>query len=101
MMMNSALVYNASKNECVYIKDLMKLNMQLFLSEDTELLGKYNEIWSRVSNTIKKGFESEPVYSEKHFKTKAKSSEGNINTNFHNDKMRKKEILIVFVHQWY
>ena len=44
MMMNYALVYNASKNECVYIKDLMKLNIQLSLREDNELLGKYNEI---------------------------------------------------------
>ena len=85
----------------VYIKDLMKLNIQRFLREDNELLGKYNVICSRVSNTIKKGFESQPVYSEKHFNTKVKSSEGNINTNFHNDKMSKKEILIVFVHQWH
>ena len=33
--------------------------------------------------------DSEPVYSEKYLKTKIKSSEGNVNTNCHNDKMPK------------
>ena len=66
----------------------MELNMS-FLIKDGELLGKYNEIWEKVSNSIKKGFDSEPVYKEKYLKTKVKSFEGKTNTNFHNDKIPK------------
>ena len=38
---------------------------------------------------MKKGFDSEPVYNEKYIKTKIKSYEGNINTDFHGDKVPK------------
>ena len=31
-----------------------------------ELLEKYNEIWEKVKNSIKKEFDSNPVYKEKH-----------------------------------
>ena len=37
-----------------------------------ELLEKYNKIWDKVSNTIKKQFDSEPVYNEKYLKIKSK-----------------------------
>ena len=30
---------------------------------------KYNEIWDKVSNNIKKEYDNEPVYSEKYLKT--------------------------------
>ena len=36
-----------------------------FLIKNVELLEKYNEISENVSNSIKKGFVSEPVYNEK------------------------------------
>ena len=52
----------------------MKLNMS-FSIQNNELLEKYNEIWDKVSNTIKKGFDSEPVYNEKYLRTKVKSYE--------------------------
>ena len=39
---------------------------ETLLIKDTELLEKYNEIWDKVSNTIKKGSDSEPVYNEKY-----------------------------------
>ena len=45
----------------------MKLNMS-FLIKDNDLLEKYNEIWKKVSNSIKTGFDSEPVYNEKYLK---------------------------------
>ena len=43
----------------------------------------------KVSNTIKKEFDSKPVYNEKHVKTKIKSYNGKINTNFHKNKIPK------------
>ena len=37
---------------------------------------KYNEIWDKVSSTIRKGFDSEQIYNEKYLKTETKSYEG-------------------------
>ena len=42
----------------------MKLNSSFFIKHD-ELLEKYNEIWEKVKNSLKKEFDSEPVYNEK------------------------------------
>ena len=50
--------------------------------KDEELLEKYNEIWEKVKNRIKKEFDSEPVYNEKYLKAKIKSYHRKINTNF-------------------
>ena len=74
----------------------MKLNI-CFFTKDNELLEKYNEIWDKVSNTIKKGFDSKPVYNEKYFKTKMKSCEGKVNTNFLMIKCQRR-VLITFVY---
>ena len=43
------------------------------LIKDHELLQKYNEIWEKVINNIKKEFHGEPVYNGKYLKTKIKS----------------------------
>ena len=47
--------------------------MKLYISKDNGLLEKYNEIWEKVKNSIKKEFDSEPVYNEKYLKAKIKS----------------------------
>ena len=60
-----------------------------FLIKDDELLEKYNEIWEKVKNSLKKEFDSEPVYNEKYLKTKIKSYNEKINTNFHDNKIPK------------
>ena len=65
-----------SKNESSFIKD-------------EKLLEKDNEIWKKISNIIKKEFDSKLVYNEKYLKTKIKSHNGKTNTNFHNDKIPK------------
>ena len=57
--------------------------------KDDELLEKYNEVWEKVKNSLKKEFNSEPVYKEKYLKAKIKSYNGKINTNFHNNKIPK------------
>ena len=68
--------------------------MLLNISLATEMVKKlnlyvYNEIWEKVKNIIKKGFDSEPVYNEKYVKAKIKSYNGKISTNFHNNKIPK------------
>ena len=42
----------------------------LILTRNDELLEKYNEIWKKLSNIIKKEFNCEPVYDKKYLKTK-------------------------------
>ena len=58
-----------------------------FLNKDEKLLEKYNEIWKKISNIIKKEFDNKPVYNKKYLKTKIKSYNRKINTNFHNNKI--------------
>ena len=41
----------------------------------------------KVRDSIKKEFVSEPVYNENYLRTKVKSYNGKINTNFHNNKI--------------
>ena len=53
-----------------------------FLIKGDELLEKYNEIWEKLKNIIKKGFGGEPIYNEKYLKAKIKSYHGKIKTNF-------------------
>ena len=72
-------VYRRDFNETKYI----------VLIKDDELLEKYNEIWEKVKNNIKKDFDSERVYNEKYLKAKIKSYNEKINTNVHINKIPK------------
>ena len=56
--------------------------------EDDELLKKYNDIWNKVSNSIKKEFGSKPIFKEKFLKIKLKSY-GVEATDFHDKEMSK------------
>ena len=42
-----------------------------------------------MKKVIKKEFDSKPVYEDKYLKTKTKSYEGKIKTNFHDNKVPK------------
>ena len=70
-------------------KDFDKTKDISFLTMDKKLLEKYNEIWKKVSNIIRKEFDSKPVYNEQYVKNKIKSYNGKINTNFYNNKIPK------------
>lgn len=62
--------------------------MDLFLIEDDELIKKYNEIWIKISISIKKESASEPIYNKKLLKTKIKSY-GDEAVDFSDKKMLK------------
>ena len=47
----------------------MKLNISLLI-EDDKLLEKYNEIQEKIKNSLKKEFDSEPVYNQRSLKGK-------------------------------
>ena len=70
-----------------YKRDFDEVKYMFFLIKDDELWKKYNEIWEKVKNSIKKECYSEPVYNEKYIKHKIKSYNGKTNTNFHNNKI--------------
>ena len=72
-----------------YRRDFDETKHMSILIKNNELLEKYNEIWEKVKNSIKKEFNSEPVYNEKYLIAKIKSYNGKINTNFHNNKIPK------------
>ena len=70
-----------------YRKYFDKTKYISFLIKDDKLLEKYNEIWEKIKNSLKKEFDSKPVYNEKYLKAKTKSYNGKINTNFHDNKI--------------
>ena len=47
------------------------------------------KLGKKVKNSVKKEFDSEPVYNAKYLKAKIKSYNGKINTNFHNNEIPK------------
>ena len=50
--------------------------------KDKKMLEKYNNFLEKVSNIIKKEFDSKHILNEKYLKTKRKSYYGKINTKY-------------------
>ena len=57
--------------------------MSFLIKNEEWLLEKCNEIWDKVSNTIKKGFDRESVYNEKFLRTEMKYYKEKIIINFY------------------
>ena len=70
-----------------YRKDFSETKYVSFLIKDNKLLGKYNEIGEKVSNSIKTEIDSNPDYNKKHLRTKLKSYNRKRNTNSQNNKL--------------
>ena len=64
-----------------------------FRVKDKQPLKNYNKIWEKVEKLMKTDFESKPVYGhdDKYIKTKIKTYEKSIITNFHNKKTPKEK----------
>ena len=64
-----------------------------FKISDKELLKKYDQIWKRIEKLLKIKFDSKPVYGddEKYIKTKIKTYNDSVITNFHNKKIPKEK----------
>ena len=71
-----------------YRRDFDETKYMSFLIKNGKLLETYNKICDKVSNAIKKGFDSELVYNEKYLRTKIKSSERKISTNFRDNEIQ-------------
>ena len=71
-----------------YGKDCDETKYVSFLIKDDKLLEKYNALWEKI-NSLKKEFDSEPVYNEKYLKAQIKSYDWKLNTNFRDNKIPK------------
>ena len=54
----------ASKNKCLCKKLWKRNQMNVFFIEDDQLLKICNSIWNRVSSSIKKELDCEPIYNK-------------------------------------
>ena len=68
-----------------------KITMSLKV-KDKQLLKNYNKIWKKTERLMSIDFDSRPTYGDddKYIKTKIKTYEDNITTNFYNKKGSKK-----------
>ena len=60
-----------------------------FLTEDDDLLDKYNEIWDKIKNKLNIKFHSMPVYNEKYIIAKVREFNSVIKANFLGDEIPK------------
>ena len=60
--MNGYVKYFDSNHKCINL-----------LVHDEKLLKRYNETWDKISNLLKNGFASEPVFGSKYIKTENKN----------------------------
>ena len=64
------LLYIFPPKMSAYRRDFDETKYMFLLIKDDELLEKSNEIWEKVKNSIKREFDSKPVYNEKYLKAK-------------------------------
>ena len=78
-----------------YVRKFNENSTMAFRVKDKQLLKNYNKICEKIEKLIKIDFESKPVYGDddgdKYIKTKIKTYEKIIITNFHNKKMPKEK----------
>ena len=60
------------------------------LANDKEFLKKYAKLWGKIKYLIDKKFDSEPIYNDNYIKTKIKSYNDDIRTNFRDESNNRK-----------
>ena len=70
-----------------------------FVNKNEKLLKKYESVWNKISNIIRKTFGKQLDYSGKYLDTKLKSSNDKINAGSYDKKYSKNCIFILFVWQ--
>ena len=72
-----------------YVKCFDSNKLISFKVIDKKLLKKYTKIWKRVSSLMNIELDSKPVYgsNDKYIKTKIKTYEDKVNTNFQGKKV--------------
>ena len=78
-----------------YVRKFEGNTTMSFKINDKQLLKKYNQIWKIVEKLLKIKFGSKRVYggNDKYVKTKIKTYDGSLNTNFQGKKMPNEKAL--------
>ena len=76
-----------------YVRKFEGNTIMSFKINNKQLLKKYNQIWKRAEQLLKREFDSKPVYgdNDKYIKTKIKIYAGSMITNFQSKKMPKEK----------
>ena len=61
-----------------------------FLANDKEFFKKYIKLWGKIKDLIGKKFDSKPIYNDNYIKTKIKSYNNDIRTNFRDESNNRK-----------
>ena len=68
-----------------YVKCFDDNKTMSFSADDKELLKEYTKVLEKIKDLIGKKIDAEPVYGNKYIKTKIKSYNNDIRTNFHGE----------------
>ena len=60
--------------------------------KDKQIFKNYNKIWKKIESLMSIDFDSKLVYGDKYIKTKIRTFEDNIITNFHDKKMPEEKV---------
>ena len=61
-----------------------------FFNKDNDVLGKYNEIWDKIKETLSIKIHSMPIYDGKYIKAEVREPSSVLKTNFLSDEVQKK-----------
>ena len=77
-----------------YVRKFNENSTMLFRVKDKQLLKNFSKIWEKIEKLMKIDFESKPVYrdDDKYIKTRIKTYEKSLITNFHNKVMPKEKV---------
>ena len=64
-----------------------------FKIEDESVYLKYTELWNRIKKSLNTKSHSQPIYDDKHIKTKVKTFSSMINTLFSGNEIPREEII--------
>ena len=73
-----------------YVKYFDDNKTMSFLADDKELLKEYTRVCGKIRDLIGKKFDAESAYGDKYIKTKIKSYNNDIRTNFHGEGKSRK-----------
>ena len=62
-----------------------------FLIKNSEVLEKYEDIWSVIKNKLHIKFHSQSIYENKYWKAKVREFDGNIKTSFLGNNLPKEK----------
>ena len=71
-------------------------NMSLSI-KNSEVWGKYEEIWDVIKNKLSIKFNSQPIYENKYLKVKVREYNGSIKTNFIVDDIPEENMYYTYI----